>query len=87
MLNGKSNKRQSVGYDEHLLTTEELDPKELQIIFRRIGDYATDVVFHRIHFLIPLDKINQVSSLKYSNLKKKGICKKCASLTHYEKDN
>jgi hypothetical protein len=38
----------------HLLTTEDLNPEEHQIILRKIGDYAADVVFHHVHIPILL---------------------------------
>ena len=33
----------------HLLSTESLDQQEHQVIFQRIGEYATDVEFHHVH--------------------------------------
>jgi hypothetical protein len=42
-----------------LLTTKELNPKEQQIIFRRMGDYATDDTFHHFHIPVPLDMIKK----------------------------
>ena len=42
-----------------LLTTEELDPKEHQILFRRRGKYAVDVNFHHVHIPINLNKFSK----------------------------
>ena len=76
-----------VKIDGQLLTTEELDPKEHQIIFRRIGDYATDVVFHHIHIPIPLDKINEVSDKAISKIKAYAENVYQESMMHYHDDN
>jgi hypothetical protein len=65
--------------DEQFLTTEELNPKEHQIIFGRMGDYATDVMFHHIHIPISLDIINEVANTAISKIKE---CKKCVSRIH-----
>jgi hypothetical protein len=43
-----------------LLAIEKLNPKEHQIIFRRMGANATDVIFHHVHIPISLNKINEV---------------------------
>ena len=37
----------------HLLSTESLDQQEHQVIFQRIGEYATDVEFHHVHIPVP----------------------------------
>jgi hypothetical protein len=44
-----------------LLTTKELNTEEHQIIFRRLREYAINVIFHHIHTPVSLSKINQVS--------------------------
>jgi hypothetical protein len=44
-----------------LLTTEEVNPKEPQIIFRRMGDYATDVTFPHIQMAISFNIIINVA--------------------------
>ena len=40
--------------NRHLLSTENLDQQEHQIIFQRIGEYATDVEFYHVYIPIPL---------------------------------
>ena len=42
--------------DGHLLTTQELNATEHQVIFKRIGEYATDVLFHHIHIPVNLQQ-------------------------------
>ena len=64
-----------------------LDPKEHQIIFRRIGDYATDVVFHHIHVPIPLNQINKVSDQAVSKIKTYAENVYQESMMHYHEDN
>ena len=43
----------------HLVTVEALNPAEHQIIFKRIGEYATNVEYHHIH--IPVNLMEQVA--------------------------
>ena len=42
--------------DGLLLTTETLNTKEHQIIFKRVGEYAPDVQFHHVHIPVNLGK-------------------------------
>jgi hypothetical protein len=42
-----------------LLSTQELDPREHQIMFGRMGEYATDVIFQHEHLSNSLNKIYQ----------------------------
>jgi hypothetical protein len=58
----------SIQIDGHLLTFD-LDPSLHENIFRRITDFATDVVFHLIHIPILLDKIHGVSDEAISKIK------------------
>ena len=39
------------------MTTEELNPEEHQILFRKRGEYAVDVNFHHVHIPIHLNNI------------------------------
>jgi hypothetical protein len=55
------------------LTTEDLNPEEQPIIFRRMGEYTKYVIFHHVHKLILHNKINQV--LDKATEKIKGLCK------------
>ena len=49
-----------ISIDGQLLTTEELNPRKHQILFRKRGDYAMDV-FHHVHIPINLNKIFQTA--------------------------
>jgi hypothetical protein len=70
-----------------LLTTEELNPKEHQIIFRRMGDYATDVTFHHVHIPVSLDMINNVVDTAMVKIRSYAENVYQESLMHYHEDN
>ena len=76
-----------INIDGHWLTTEDLDSKEHQIIFRRMGDYATDVIFHHIHIPVSLDTINKISEKAIFQIKKYAEYVFKESMMHYHGDN
>ena len=71
----------------HLLGTETLNQKEHQIIFKRIGEYATDVEFHHVHIPIQLGELTQAAdkAMEIINLYATNIHKE--TLMHYRLDN
>jgi cytolysin (calcineurin-like family phosphatase) len=73
--------------NEQLLTTEDLNPREHQIFFRRMGEYSTDVKYHHVHIPISLDKINQVADRAIQKVKAfaKNVLQE--SMMHYHQDN
>jgi N-acetyl-beta-hexosaminidase len=66
---------------------EHLNPKEHQIFFRRIGEYATEVNFHHVHIPIPLNKINQVADKAIEKVKAYAKNVYDESMMHYHPDN
>jgi hypothetical protein len=69
------------------LTTEDLNPKEHQIFFSRMGENATDVKFHHVPISFSLHKIKQLADKAIEKFKAyaKNVYKK--SMMHYHKDN
>jgi hypothetical protein len=70
-----------------LLTTEQLNPKEHQIIFRRMSDYATDVTFHHIHIPVLLGMINKVADMAIAKIRSYAVNVYQESMMHYHEDN
>jgi hypothetical protein len=72
--------------NDQLLTTEDLNPKEHQIFFRRMGEYANEEFFC-VHISISLDKINQVADRAIEKVRAdvKNVIKE--SMMHYQQDN
>jgi hypothetical protein len=70
-----------------LLTTEELNARDHQIIFRRMGDYATDVTFHHVHIPVPLDMINNVANTAMAKIRSYAKFLYHESMMHYHEDN
>ena len=71
----------------HLLVTETLDQNKHQVIFKRIGELATDVNFHHIH--IPVQMADQIG---ITDQAKKIISRYTVNiyqetLMHYHQDN
>jgi hypothetical protein len=50
-------------------TTEDLNPKEHQILSLRMGEYPIDLKLHHVHIPISLDKINRVADLAIEQVK------------------
>jgi hypothetical protein len=73
--------------DGQLLTSKELNPKEHQIILRRMGEYATDVTFHHIRIPILLNIINQVANLALTKIRSYAKNVNQESMIHYHDDN
>ena len=71
----------------HLLTTENLDQQNHQVIFKRIGEYATDVEFHHVHIPVPLGLQVQVANQAMDIIKKYAQNIHQETLMHYHKDN
>ena len=73
--------------DGHLLTTQELNATEHQVIFKRIGEYATDVLFHHIHIPVNLQQQMGIGSQAMSIIQKFANNVYEESLMHYNEDN
>ncbi len=71
----------------HLLSTESLDQQEHQVIFQRIGDYATDVEFHHVHIPVPLGLQIQIADQAMELITKYAHNIHQETLMHYHKDN
>jgi hypothetical protein len=81
------NHKPSTSINEHLLTMEELNPKEHQIFFCRMGEYVTDGKFHHFHIPISLNNINQVADTVIEKVKAYAKNVYQESLMHYHHDN
>ena len=71
----------------HLLTTESLDQQEHQIIFQRIGEYATDVEFHHVLIPVPLGLQIQIADQAMDIITKYAHNIHQETLMRYHKDN
>ena len=71
----------------HLLSTESLDQQEHQVIFQRIGEYATDVEFHHVHIPVPLGLQIQIADQAMAIINKYAHNIYQETLMHYHKDN
>ena len=71
----------------HLLSTESLDQQEHQVIFQRIGEYATDVEFHHVHIPVPLGLQIQIADQAMAMIDKYAHNIYQETLMHYHKDN
>ena len=71
----------------HLLSTESLDQQEHQVIFQRIGEYATDVEFHHVHIPVPLGLQIQIADQAMELINKYAHNIHQETLMHYHKDN
>ena len=69
------------------LITEELDPKEHQIIFKRIGEYATDVEFHHIHVPVDLRKFINIADQAMDVIQHYSTNLYQETKMHYNKEN
>jgi hypothetical protein len=54
-----------ISINGQLLTTKELNSKEHQVIFRKVDEYATYVIFH--HIPISLERMNQTADKAIKN--------------------
>jgi hypothetical protein len=70
-----------------LLTTKDLNPKEHQIFFRRMWEYATDVKFHHLHIPISVNKINHLADRAIEKVKAYDKNAYQESKMHYHQDN
>ena len=71
----------------HQLTTETLNTKEHQIIFKRVGEYATDVQFHHVHIPINLGKQIKIAEEAKQIITQYAHAIYQDTLKHYNKDN
>ena len=71
----------------HLLTTENLDQAEHQIIFKNIGIYATKVEFHHIHIPVDIQSIELTAEQAMSIIKNYAHNIMQETLMHYHQDN
>jgi hypothetical protein len=70
-----------------LLTTEDLNPREHQIFFRRMEENATGVKFHHVHIAISLNKIGQLANKAVEKVKAYAKNVYQESMMHYHEDN
>jgi hypothetical protein len=56
-------------------------------MFRRIGDYTADVVFHHAHIPIPLSRVDQVTDKAMDTIKAYANNVYQKSMRHYHEDN
>jgi hypothetical protein len=71
----------------YLLSTESLDQQNHQIIFQRIGEYATDVEFHHVHIPVPLGMQIQIADQAMEIINKYADNIHQETLMHYKEDH
>ena len=68
----------------HLLSTGSLDQQNHQIIFHRIGEYATDVEFHHVHIPVQLGMQIQIADQAMKIINKYADNISQETLMHYK---
>ncbi len=76
-----------ISINVQLLTTEDLNPREHQIFFRRMGEYATVVKFHHVNIPISINNINQVADKAIEKVKAYAKNVYQESMMHFHQDN
>ena len=71
----------------HMLITENLDQSNHQIVFKRMGDFATEVEFHHIHIPVDLMAVETTADVAIRIIQSYSDNIYQETVMHYHKDN